>query len=215
MCNTPEKPVLIMATNNEHKLREIRQMLADSYDVKGLADIGCHEDIPETADTLEGNARQKARSVYEHYGLDCFADDTGLEVDALNGAPGIYTARFGQMNGYGDSHDSDANILCLLDKLKGESNRHARFRTAIVLIQSESRASSDSPVAREYLFEGIVEGEILKEKTGTDGFGYDPIFAPTETGKSFAEMGPTEKNNISHRGRATRKLAAFLKDSEL
>lgn len=211
MCNTPEKPVLIMATNNEHKLREIRQMLADSYEVKGLADIGCHADIPETADTLEGNARQKARYVYEHYGLDCFADDTGLEVDALNGAPGIYTARFGQMNGYGESHNSDANILCLLDKLQGMQDRHARFRTAIVLIQSEEDATGAS-VAREYLFEGIVEGEILREKTGTDGFGYDPIFAPTETGKSFAEMGPTEKNNISHRGRATQKLAQFLKN---
>lgn len=192
---------LVMATNNEHKLREIRQILAGRFEVRGLADIGCHEDIPETADTLEGNALQKARYVHDNYGMDCFADDTGLEVDALNGAPGIYTARFGHMNGYGESHDSDANIRCLLDKLKDKENRSARFRTVIALIQE----------GKEHLFEGIVEGEILKEKTGTDGFGYDPIFAPVEAGVSFAEMGPEEKNRISHRGRATQKLAAFLK----
>lgn len=192
---------LVMATNNEHKLREIRQILAGKFEVSGLADIGCHEDIPETADTLEGNALQKARYVYDHYGLDCFADDTGLEVEALDGAPGIYTARFGHMNGYGGSHDSDANIRCLLDKLKDKDNRNAHFRTAIALIKD----------GKEHLFEGIVEGKILKERTGTDGFGYDPIFAPIEAGVSFAEMGPEEKNRISHRGRATQKLAAFLK----
>ena len=189
-----------MATNNEHKLREIRQILAGSYDVKGLVDIGCLEDIPETASTLEGNALQKAHYVYEHYGMDCFADDTGLEVEALDGEPGVYTARYGHLNGYGDSHDSDANIRCLLDKLRDKDNRHARFRTAIALIRE----------GREHLFEGIVEGEILRERAGTDGFGYDPIFAPTEAGISFAEMGPQEKNRISHRGRATRKLADFL-----
>ena len=196
-----EMKKLIMATNNEHKLREIRQILADQYEVCGLHDIGCDEDIPETAGTLEGNALQKARYIVEHYGLDCFADDTGLEVDALHGEPGVYTARFGQMNGYGESHDSDANIRCLLDKLKDERNRHARFRTVIALVKGEE----------EHLFEGIVEGEILTEKTGTDGFGYDPIFAPSEAGMSFAEMGPQEKNRISHRGRATQKLAAFLR----
>ena len=196
-----KKGVLIMATNNEHKLREIRQILAGRFEVRGLVDIGCHEDIPETTNTLEGNALQKVRYVHEHYGVDCFADDTGLEVEALDGAPGIYTARFGHMNGYGDSHDSDANIRCLLDKLKDKDNRHARFRTAIALIKD----------GEEHLFEGIVEGEILKERTGTDGFGYDPIFAPTEAGVSFAEMGSEEKNRISHRGRATQKLAAFLK----
>ena len=193
-------PQLIMATNNEHKLREIRQILDGIYEVKGLQDIGCHEDIPETSDTLEGNALQKARYVYEHYGMDCFADDTGLEVEALNGQPGIFTARFGQMNGYGESHDAEANILCLLDKLKGKRNRKARFRTAIALIRK----------GEEHLFEGIVEGEILKKKTGTDGFGYDPIFAPVETGLSFAQMGPQEKNNISHRGRAIRRLVEYL-----
>ena len=192
---------LIMATNNEHKLREIRQILDGSYEVKGLKDIGCFEDIPETSETLEGNALQKARYVHEHYGVDCFADDTGLEVEALNGAPGIYTARFGQMNGYGESHDSDANIACLLDKLKDADSRKARFRTVIALIQD----------GQEHLFEGIVEGEILPERRGLDGFGYDPIFAPTEAGVSFAEMGPAEKNRISHRGRATQKLVEHLK----
>lgn len=189
-----------MATNNEHKLREIRQILDGRFEVLGLSNIGCHEDIPETSDTLEGNALQKARYIAEHYGMDCFADDTGLEVDALDGAPGIYTARFGAMNGYGESHDAEANIRCLLDKLKDATTRRARFRTAIALIKN----------GEERLFEGIVEGEILHEKTGTDGFGYDPIFAPVETGLSFAQMGPEEKNRISHRGRATQKLAEFL-----
>lgn len=189
-----------MATNNEHKLREIRQILDGRFEVLGLSNIGCHEDIPETSDTLEGNALQKARYIAEHYGMDCFADDTGLEVDALDGAPGIYTARFGAMNGYGESHDAEANIRCLLDKLKDATTRRARFRTAIALIKN----------GEERLFEGIVEGEILHEKMGTDGFGYDPIFAPVETGLSFAQMGPEEKNRISHRGRATQKLAEFL-----
>ena len=194
---------LIMATNNEHKLREIRQILGDSYELKGLKDIGCYEDIPETSETLEGNALQKARYVSERYGVDCFADDTGLEVDALDGAPGIYTARFGSMNGYGDSHDSDANIACLLDKLKDAESRRARFRTVIALIQGDE----------EHLFEGIVEGDILPERRGLDGFGYDPIFAPIEAGVSFAEMGPAEKNRLSHRGRATQKLVQFLQRS--
>ena len=191
---------LIMATNNEHKLREIRQILEGKFEVKGLAEIGCHDDIPETADTLEGNARQKARYVYDHYGLDCFADDTGLEVQALGGAPGIYTARFGSLNGYGDSHDSTANIRCLLDKLKGKRNRKARFRTAIALIQN----------GEEHLFEGIVEGKIVRKLRGTDGFGYDPVFEPEDMGLTFAEMGPKEKNRISHRGRATQKLVEYL-----
>ncbi len=193
--------MLIMATNNEHKLREIRQILGDEYIVKGLAEIGCTEDIPETADTLEGNALQKARYVHEHYGVDCFADDTGLEVEALDGAPGIYTARFGSMNGYGDSHDTSANIRCLLDKLDGVENRNAQFRTAIALIQG----------GEEYLFEGIVTGSIVEELRGTDGFGYDPVFEAEDTGMTFAEMGPAEKNRISHRGRATQKLVEFLK----
>ena len=193
-----------MATNNAHKLSEVRQILGTRYTVKGLADIGCHEDIPETSDTLEGNALQKARYVHEHYGVDCCADDTGLEVEALNGAPGVFTARFGQMNGYGDSHDPEANIRCLMDKLNGKESRRARFRTAIALIQN----------GEEHLFEGIVEGEIATEKRGEEGFGYDPIFIPEDTGKTFAELGVEVKNHISHRGRATEKLVAYLTQGE-
>lgn len=197
-----EKKILTMATNNEHKLREIRQILGSSFDVKGLKDIGCNEDIPETADTLEGNALQKARYVYEKYGVDCFADDTGLEVDALGGAPGIYTARYGSLNGYGDSHDTNANINCLLDKLSGvgEEHRTARFRTVIALIRD----------GKEYTFDGIVEGRIVENLRGTDGFGYDPVFEVEQTGLTFAEMGPEQKNLLSHRGRATKKLVDFL-----
>lgn len=195
------KTELIMATNNAHKLEEVRQILGTAFMVKGLNDIGCTEDIPETADTLEGNALQKARYIHEHYGVDCFADDTGLEVDALGGAPGVFTARFGAMNGYGESHDADANIECLLDKLKDAETRSARFRTVIALVQGD----------REILFEGIVEGEILHQRVGEEGFGYDPIFAPLEAdGLAFAQMSAKAKNAISHRGRATKKLAEFL-----
>lgn len=192
---------LIMATNNAHKLQEVRQILGNQYEVKGLNDIGCHEDIPEDADTLEGNALQKARYVHEHYHVDCFADDTGLEVEALHGAPGVFTARYGSMNGYGESHSADANNACLLDKLQGETNRKARFRTAIALIQN----------GEEHLFEGIVEGEILLKKCGSEGFGYDPVFAPEGRGIAFAEMSAEDKNAISHRGRATAKLVEYLK----
>lgn len=192
---------LIMATNNAHKLEEVRQILGNRFEVKGLKDIGCTEDIPETADTLEGNAMQKAQYVHEHYGVDCFADDTGLEVDALDGAPGVYTARFGEMNGYGDSHDAKANIQCLLDKMQEAESRKARFRTVIALIQG----------GEEHLFEGIVEGEILTQEVGEGGFGYDPVFAPIEAdGMAFAQMTPEDKNKISHRGRATEKLVEFL-----
>lgn len=192
---------IIMATNNAHKLLEVRQILGDRFQVKGLSEIGCNEDIPETADTLEGNALQKARYVHEHYGVDCFADDTGLEVEALDGKPGVFTARFGQMNGYGESHDAEANIHCLLDKLDGQENRHARFRTAIALIMN----------GEEHLFEGIVKGNILTEKAGIGGFGYDPVFAPLELGgKAFAEVDAVDKNRISHRGRATEKLIHFI-----
>ncbi len=192
---------IIMATNNAHKLEEVRQILGEAFTVKSLSDIGCHEDIPETADTLEGNALQKARYIHEHYGVDCFADDTGLEVDALGKAPGVFTARFGAMNGYGESHDADANIRCLLDKLKSAETRKARFRTVIALVQN----------GQEYLFEGIVEGTILQERVGEGGFGYDPVFAPTEAdGLAFAQMSAEAKNAISHRGRATKKLAEFL-----
>ena len=192
---------LIMATNNAHKLEEVRQILGSAFKVKSLSDIGCTEDIPETADTLEGNALQKARYIHEHYGVDCFADDTGLEVDALGGAPGVYTARFGSMNGYGESHDSNANIHCLLDKLQDAETRNARFRTVIALVQGD----------KEMLFEGIVEGKILSQRVGEGGFGYDPIFAPLEAnGLAFAQMSADAKNAISHRGRATKKLAEYL-----
>lgn len=195
------KQELIMATNNVHKLEEVRQILGDTFIVKGLSDIGCMEDIPETAETLEGNALQKARYIHEHYGIDCFADDTGLEVDALGGAPGVYTARYGSMNGYGESHDADANIACLLDKLKEAETRTARFRTVIALVQG----------GKEMLFEGIVEGKILLQRVGEEGFGYDPIFAPIEAnGLAFAQMSAEAKNAISHRGRATKKLADYL-----
>ncbi len=193
---------LIMATNNAHKLREIRQMLGGRYKVRGLADIGCHDDIPETAATLKGNALQKARYVWEHYGLQCFADDTGLEVDALDGAPGIFTARFGAMNGYGDDHNTTANIRCLMDRLQGvePERRTARFRTVIALVGDGG----------ERLFEGKVEGRIVTALRGTDGFGYDPVFEAENTGLTFAEMGPEQKNKISHRGRAIRELTNYL-----
>lgn len=195
---------IIMATNNAHKLEEVRQILGNEFLVKGLAEIGCHEDIPETADTLEGNALQKALYVHEHYGVDCFADDTGLEVTALEGAPGVYTARFGAMNGYGESHDADANIQCLLDKLEEAEDRTARFRTVVALVQN----------GEEHLFEGIVEGEILMQKVGEGGFGYDPVFAPFEgNGLAFAQMSADDKNAISHRGRAIASLVEFLKNN--
>lgn len=195
------KGSLIMATNNAHKLEEVRQILAGAFTIKSMNDIGCTEDIPENADTLEGNALEKARYLHQHYGVDCFADDTGLEVEALNGGPGVFTARFGALNGYGDSHDSDANIRCLLDKLKGAKTRKARFRTVIALIQD----------GKETLFEGIVEGEILQQPIGEGGFGYDPVFAPIEAnGLAFAQMSAEAKNSISHRGRATKKLAEYL-----
>ena len=193
-----------MATNNAHKLEEVRQILGNDFLVRGLAEIGCHEDIPETADTLEGNALQKARFVHDHYGVDCFADDTGLEVTALEGAPGVFTARFGAMNGYGESHDADANIQCLLDKLEEAEDRGARFRTVVALVQN----------GEEHLFEGIVEGEILMQKVGEGGFGYDPVFAPLEgNGLAFAQMSAEDKNAISHRGRAITKLVEFLKSN--
>lgn len=195
---------IIMATNNAHKLEEVRQILGNAYHVKGLAEIGCHEDIPETADTLEGNALQKVRYVHEHYGVDCFADDTGLEVSALNGAPGVFTARFGAMNGYGESHDANANIRCLLDKLQDATDRSARFRTVVALIQDGT----------EHLFEGTVEGRILSQEAGEGGFGYDPVFAPAEgNGLAFAQMTAEEKNTISHRGRAITRLAEYLKNN--
>ena len=198
---------MVFATNNEHKLREIRQILGDKIEIQSLAEIGCTEEIPEDADTLEGNALQKARYVAEKYGVDCFADDTGLHVDALNGAPGVFTARFGTMNGFGDSHDATANIRCLLAKMEGKTERTCRFRTVIALV----RHSADSTNFEEHLFEGIVEGKVVTALRGENGFGYDPVFEVEETGLTFAEMGPEGKNAVSHRARAVSKLAEFLK----
>lgn len=187
---------LVFATNNAHKLSEIRAMLGDDIEVLSLADINCHDDIPETADTLQGNALIKARWVKELYGLDCFADDTGLEVDALGGGPGVHTARYA----YPDRHDPEANTRKLLAELQNKNDRSAQFRTVIALILN----------GEEHLFEGIVRGAIAPEERGTEGFGYDPVFIPEETGKTFAELGVDVKNRISHRARAVRKLVAFL-----
>ncbi|MCH5178515.1 MAG: non-canonical purine NTP diphosphatase [Prevotellaceae bacterium] len=186
---------IVFATNNEHKLREIRAILRDEIEVFSLADIDCHADIAETADTLEGNALIKARFVYDNYGMNCFADDTGLEVDALNGAPGVHTARYA-----GENHDTEANMRKLLHEMNGKDNRKARFRTAIALILG----------GEEHLFSGEVQGEISTEPRGEQGFGYDPVFIPDGTAKTFAELGEEAKNRISHRARAVKKLADFL-----
>lgn len=195
---------IVFATNNQHKLTEVRQILGERFEVVGLKDIGCYEDIPETAETLEGNAQQKAHYVKEHYGLDCFADDTGLEVAALDGAPGVHSARYAELFSKGDTHDSDANMNLLLKNLEEKIDRSARFRTVIALIYK----------GQEYLFEGICPGKILHERHGSEGFGYDPIFQPTGFDLSFAQMSAEEKNAISHRGRATHKLAEFLKSKK-
>lgn len=189
---------IVMATNNAHKVNEIRAILPQEYELLCLADIGCHDDIPETAETLEGNALIKARYVRDKYHLDCFADDTGLEVEALNGAPGVHTARYA-----GDGHDTEANIDKLLRELQGKENRKARFRTAIALIEGD----------KEYVFEGIVDGYIATSRLGEDGFGYDPVFSPEETHLTFAQLGVDVKNRISHRARAVAKLVEHLNKS--
>ena len=187
---------IVFATNNAYKLKELRQMIGDRYEVLGLTDINCHEDIPETADTIDGNAQMKARYVKEHYGYDCFSDDTGLEIDALGGEPGVHSARYA-----GPGHDSEANIDKVLTKLNGVAQRTARFRTAIALLQGDQL----------HMFHGQVEGVILTERHGTGGFGYDSIFQPVEgDGSTFAEMSPEQKNRISHRGRAVARLVEFL-----
>lgn len=187
---------LVFATNNKHKLQEVRDILGNRVEVLSLSDINCHDDIPETADTLQGNAIMKAQYIYEKFGVDCFADDTGLEVEALNGEPGVYSARYA-----GDGHDSEANMNKLLQNLTGENNRRAQFRTVIALIIK----------GEENTFDGIVKGEITEEKRGDSGFGYDPIFIPEGFSKSFAQMTNEEKNSISHRFRATEKLNDYLK----
>lgn len=190
---------IVFATNNAHKLSEIRQILGHRIEVLSLSDIGCHADIPETADTLEGNALQKAEYVVDHYHISCFADDTGLEVDALGGAPGVFSARYA-----GEGHDSEANMSKLLGELGENNNRKARFRTVIALI------TLDGDHREVNTFEGIVEGQITHERHGDEGFGYDPIFQPDGYDKTFAQLGMDIKNHISHRARASKKLARFL-----
>lgn len=192
---------IVFATNNKHKLSEIRQIMGNRMQVLSLNDINCDVDIPETADTLEGNARLKAKYIYEHYGLDCFADDTGLEVEALHGEPGIYSARYAAVkNPQAEAHDSEANMALLLRELEGKNNRRARFRTVICLIAD----------GHEQLFEGIVEGEIIQERRGDEGFGYDPIFQPLGYDKTFAQLGNDIKNTISHRAKAVKAFVDSL-----
>ena len=186
---------IVLATGNPNKVKEIREVLAGQFEIKGLTDIGCTTDLPETSDTLEGNALQKARYVYEHYQLNCFAEDTGLEIEALNGDPGVYTARYA-----GPERDPNNNMDLVLKNLNGHNNRKARFRTVVALILD----------GKEYTFEGIVNGSIALQKQGSGGFGYDPIFIPELYDRTFAEIPLTEKNKISHRGRAIRKLINFL-----
>ena len=189
---------LVFATNNKHKLQEVRDIVGDRVEVLSLADIGCHDDIPETADTLQGNALIKARHIYEKYGLDCFADDTGLEVEALDGAPGVYSARYA-----GEECDSEANMQKLLQNLTGKTHRNAQFRTVIALIIN----------GEEKLFNGIVKGVIATEKKGDSGFGYDPVFVPEGHSESFAQMSSEMKNSMSHRFRATQQLGNYLKEN--
>ena len=203
---------IVFATNNQHKLEEIRSILGEDFEVLSLSDIGCHEDIPETSDTLEGNAMQKAQFVFDKYGYACFADDTGLEVEALGGEPGIYSARYAALDGDDSiSHDSEANMTKLLRKLEGIENRKARFRTVIALITNAPLPIGEEMGERLQLFEGIVNGSIIKERRGGEGFGYDPIFQPEGYDKTFAELGNEVKNHISHRARAVQKLADYLK----
>ena len=190
------KRKLVFATNNAHKLEEVAAILGDQVELLSLNDIGCQADIPETAETLEGNALLKSSYIYKNYHLDCFADDTGLEVEALNGAPGVYSARYAG----GEGHDAQANMLKLLHELDGKENRKAQFRTAISLILD----------GKEYLFEGVIKGEKIKEKRGDSGFGYDPVFMPEGYDRTFAELGNDIKNQISHRALAVQKLCEFL-----
>ncbi|MFT4777632.1 MAG: XTP/dITP diphosphohydrolase [Flavobacteriales bacterium] len=190
---------LVFATNNKNKRDEVARMLEGKYEVLTLEDIGCHVDIVEDANTLEGNALIKAKYVLDHYNLDCFADDTGLEVEALNGDPGVITARYA-----GPERDNMANMQKVLSNLEAHSNRRAQFRTAVCLIQN----------GITHQFEGIATGTIAAQKSGTEGFGYDPIFKPTGEKRTFAEMTQDEKNAISHRGQAIEKLIDFLRSNE-
>ena len=189
---------LVFATNNKHKLQEVRDIVGNRVEVLSLSDIDCHDDIPETADTLQGNALIKAKHIYDKYGINCFADDTGLEVEALGGEPGVYSARYA-----GEECNSEANMLKLLQNLTGKNNRNAQFRTVIALIID----------GEEKLFNGIVKGTISNEKKGDSGFGYDPIFIPEGYTESFAQMSGEMKNSISHRFRATKQLSDYLKEN--
>lgn len=188
---------IVFATNNPNKLREIREILGSRFEVVSLSEIGCHDDIPETGSTLEANALQKAQYIHDHYGLDCFADDTGLEVDALGSAPGVHSARYAE----GTDHDSEANMQRLLRELAGRDDRQAHFRTVIALIMD----------GQTRLFEGRVDGRIDTERHGQGGFGYDPLFIPDGYNDSFAVLGEETKNRISHRARAVQQLAAYLR----
>jgi XTP/dITP diphosphohydrolase len=187
---------LIFATNNEHKLREIKLIIGEKVNLLSLKDINCVEDIPETGLTLDANASQKSHYIFNKYGKNCFADDTGLEIDVLNGEPGVYSARYA-----GEEKNSEKNMQKVLEKLKGKENRKARFRTVISLIIK----------GEEILFEGVVEGRITEKPAGTHGFGYDPIFVPDGFEQTFAELGDDVKNKISHRAKAVEKLAEYLK----
>ena len=187
----------VFATNNSHKLEEVTAILGEKVELLSMKDIKCDTDIPETADTLEGNALLKARYIFDNYHLDCFADDTGLEVEALNGEPGVYSARYAG----GEGHNAEANMQKLLQNMQGVQNRKAQFRTVICLITN----------GKKHLFEGVVKGEIIKEKRGDSGFGYDPIFMPQGYEQTFAELGNETKNKISHRALAVEKLCRFLK----
>ena len=189
------KRKFVFATNNAHKLEEVTAILGNRIELLSLKDIHCYVDIPETADTLEGNALLKSQYIFENYQMDCFADDTGLEVEALNGEPGVYSARYA-----GDGHNAKANMLKLLRSMEGIENRKAQFRTVFALIIN----------GKEHLFEGTIKGEIIKGRRGNSGFGYDPIFVPEGYSQTFAEMGNELKNKISHRAIATNKLCKFL-----
>lgn len=188
---------LVFATNNLHKLEEVRNIIGNSFEILSLSDINCNDDIPETADTFEGNALIKARHIYNKYGMNCFADDSGLEVDALDGAPGVHSARYAT-----EGHNHEANINKLLGALNGKENRDAQFRTVAALIID----------GKEYIFDGIIKGSITKERAGKNGFGYDPVFIPKGYDKTFAQMTDKEKNSISHRAIAMNKLNEFLKN---
>lgn len=186
---------ICFATNNRKKIEEVKAALGPEFELVSLQEIGCFEELPETGDTLDHNAFQKARYVKEHFGVDCFADDTGLEVEALNGAPGVYSGRFA-----GEPRSDERNIDLLLEKMEGKTNRKARFRTVIALILE----------GKEYQIEGIAKGEILNRRVGEKGFGYDPVFRPIGFDRTFAELSLEEKNEISHRGKAVKSLIEFL-----